>query len=156
MLLYLEAFPERSHIYQALKAWKDVIYRKPHYFQVELSIDSWVGEYPPRECLRGKSEATQKMALASKNQSSLGVVPTPITPALGRLRQEDCEFQASLGCTERHYLHTHTHTHTHIHTHTHTEPEQQHSRAIMVQQLPPYTHLPVRCGLSACKETFTL
>jgi hypothetical protein len=26
---------------------------------------------------------------------------TPVFPVLGRLRQEDCEFQASLGYTER-------------------------------------------------------
>jgi hypothetical protein len=30
--------------------------------------------------------------------------PTPAIPALGRLRQEDFEFNINLGCTERPYL----------------------------------------------------
>jgi hypothetical protein len=49
----------------------------------------------------------------------------PINPALGRLRGEDQEFEASLGYTVRQdpdiHSQTHRNTHTHIHTHTHTQ-----------------------------------
>jgi hypothetical protein len=34
----------------------------------------------------------------------LGMVATPLIPALRRLKQEDCEFQASLGYIARPYL----------------------------------------------------
>jgi hypothetical protein len=36
-----------------------------------------------------------------KYTSKLGVVAMPVVPALGRLRQEDQEFQASPGYTAR-------------------------------------------------------
>jgi hypothetical protein len=43
-----------------------------------------------------------------------------IIPALGRLRQEDCDFQITQAI-EQEFV-TKTFTHTHTHTHTHTQP----------------------------------